>query len=121
MKIKLAALLALLMVAAVITFALRQQTLSELHAGNATLRQQLDAQSTAAASNSVMQGRLTNAVAELSEAERNELLRLRGQILPLRNEAEQASNRLAAAQQPNPPSAAATRGTPKAIRRNDQH
>jgi hypothetical protein len=99
MRIRFAVLLALLVIAALINYAVRQRTLNELRAGNATLRRQLEEQTTAASSQAAGAS-LTNAVVELSDAERNELLRLRGQILSLRNEAAQASSRVAELNRP---------------------
>ncbi len=106
MKTKLA--LALLAGAALVTlsFAVRQRTMNSLRASNQRLQQRLDAQTAAPAPapDPAPVIRQTNAASELSAEERTELLRLRGQVLPLRSELQAASNRVVALNQPKPDS-----------------
>jgi hypothetical protein len=102
MKIKFGLLFLSLAAVMVITFAVRQRTLNQLQAGNGTLRQQIEARAVPIEPNPQPKVEPTNAVIELSAEERNEVLRLRGQIAPLRSEVEAASNRVAELAQAKP-------------------
>lgn len=83
-----------------VTIGVRQRTLNELRAGNQSLREQLDAQSSAPAAEPPPAAQSTNLVVALSADERTELLRLRGQILPLRRELQEMSNQVVTLSQP---------------------
>lgn len=80
----------------------RQRTLNELRAGNEALRQQFNAQTPETAAGATLVVTSTNPVVALSPDERMELLRLRGQFLPLRRELQEMSNRLTSLAQPAP-------------------
>ena len=94
----------LFLVAVLIAVALgvRQRTLNELRAGNQSFLQQLEGQAPAPSAEPMPAVQATNAVFALSPDERAELLKLRGQILPLRRELQEMSNRLVALAQPPP-------------------
>ena len=85
-----------------VAFCVRQRTLNELRASNQSLRHQLDAQVPTLGAQPTPAVQPTNPVAVLSPDERTELLRLRGQILPLRRELQEMSNRVGVLAQPAP-------------------
>lgn len=87
---------------AAFSFVARQRTLNKLRAGNESLLQQINEQAVPPASVPATRSQSTNAVAQLSPDERRELLRLRGQIQPLRGELQDRSNRVAMLNQPRP-------------------
>src|SRR6476660_7111984 len=102
MKTRFALLFLSLAAVMAITFAARQRTLNQLQAGNGALRQQLEAPAVPVEPNPAPKVEPTNAVEELSAEERNEVLRLRGQIAPLLSELQAASNRVAEVAQAKP-------------------
>lgn len=75
--------------AGAILLASRQRMLKELRTSNESLRQEL---ATLSAASAVPDPGATNLVAPLTSEERSELLRLRGQIGPLRRELRALSN-----------------------------
>ena len=86
--------------AVMIFLAVRHRTLSNLRTSNASLQHQLDSQATAKMNASATTGHATNSVVQLNPEERTELLRLRGQMLPLHRELQDLSNRIAMLSQP---------------------
>jgi hypothetical protein len=86
--------------AVIILFAARHRALSRLRAGNASLQQQLDSQAVATVPEPATAGPSTNSIAQLNPDELSELLRLRGQISPLRRELQDMSNRVVMLSQP---------------------
>ena len=92
-----------LLICAVLTGAVlwvRQPILNQLRASNRSLHQQLKAQAPVPVAERTPPTRSTNPAIALSPVERTELLQLRGQILPLRSELQEMSNRVAALAQP---------------------
>jgi hypothetical protein len=81
--------------AAAVIFIVRQHELKALQAGNESLRGQVDLPDGDAASAPVAEVSPASSAAQLSPEEKNELLRLRGQVPPLRTEVVNASNRVA--------------------------
>src|SRR5262245_52224998 len=85
--------------AAGIAFIARQGTLAGLRADNVELRRRLEAQPTVVEPAVVQSVPVTNVVSDLTPDEQRELLRLRGQIQPLRRELAELSNQVARAEQ----------------------
>jgi hypothetical protein len=74
-----------------------QRTLNELRAANLSLQRQVEARAGAPDPAPASESPAPNPVAALTPQEQNELLRLRGQIQPLRQELTNISNRLSCA------------------------
>lgn len=102
MKLKLACALLGAAIVVVVAFAARQRTLNELRTGNESLRRRFDSQAAVPAPNPSAAVQPTHSVPPLSEDERSELLKLRGQFAPLQRELAEASNRVATLNQPKP-------------------
>ena len=84
--------------AAAIVFVARQGTLAGIRTENVELRRQLEAQPMVEPA--IVQGApMTNLVSALTADEQRELLRLRGQVQPLRRELAELSNQVARAEQ----------------------
>jgi hypothetical protein len=86
-------------IAVAISFVSGQSALDQIRAENLSLQEQIEART--AAPNPDPAGAPSNAVTALSPQELNELLRLRGQIQPLRSQLAGLSNRLAQFSRPN--------------------
>ena len=84
---------------AAITFIVRQGTLAGIRAENDHLRRQREEQPVMAEPAVVQSAPVTNVVSELTPEDQRELLRLRGQIQPLRRELVELSNQVARAEQ----------------------
>lgn len=78
-----------------VLFVVRQNTLSELRAGNESLRRQTEARNSGVVPEPAAGLSPSSSVAPLSASERSELLRLRGQVSSLRTATGEASNRVA--------------------------
>jgi hypothetical protein len=92
MRIAIVCLLLAATVAAAVFLVSGQSTLDELRVANLSLQEEINART--AASNLNPAESPSNTVADFSTQELNELLRLRGQIQPLRSECAGLSNRL---------------------------
>jgi hypothetical protein len=92
----------LVVVAAAACFVLRQRALSEIRSANESLREQVKTQGGGARPEVAAEVYSTNSALPLSAEERNERLRLRGQISSLHSEATAASNRVAVLIQSRP-------------------
>jgi hypothetical protein len=90
----------LVVVAAAACFVLRQRALSEIRSANESLREQVKTEGGGARPEVAAEVSSTNSALPLSAEERNELLRLRGQISSLHSEATAASNRVAGLARP---------------------
>ncbi len=86
-------LLLVILVVLAAVFVARQRTLNHLRADNASLRKRVELKESAHAL--AVRGTQTSPLAGLSEAERAELLRLRGSIAPLLQQLRDSSNRVA--------------------------
>jgi len=102
MRNKIAYFLLITALVVVMAFVARQRTLKGLRAGNESLRQQINTPAATPESAGLTESLSTNSVTQLSSAERRELIRLRGQIQPLRGELQDMSNRVALLNQPRP-------------------
>lgn len=91
-------------IAVIVILVARQRSLNELRADIELLRHQAGAQAAMPESALATEVQSTNSVAELNPGERRELLRLRGQIQPLRDELQDMSKRVALLNQPRPQS-----------------
>src|SRR5436190_20703727 len=96
---------------ATIIFIVRQGTLASIRADNDQLRQQPEAPPVVEPA-VVQKPPKGNVVAELTPDEQRELLRLRGQIQPLRRELAELSNQVARAEQRRTALAAAQQNAP---------
>jgi hypothetical protein len=95
-----------------IAFVSRQRTLEEMRVANRLLQQQVDASAALPDARPAAESPSANPVADLSPQEKIELLRLRGQIQPLRSELAGLSNRLSRLTRSESP---ATLGSPAAV------
>lgn len=87
-------------IALVVIFVARQRHLNELRVDIESLHRRIDAHALTPVSPIASELQSTNAVSKLNQEERWELLRLRGQIEPLRSELEAVSNRVTMRDQP---------------------
>lgn len=94
MKTRSALLLFAVCIALSVWLISRQRALLDLQAANEVLRQEIEARGSVFANPPPGQTDATNAPPELSAEEERELLRLRGQINPLRREFKELTNRL---------------------------
>lgn len=106
MKIVITCLLLAAIISVAFSLASGQRALNELRAANLSLQRQVEARAAAPNPGPASEAPPTNFVAALTPQEQSELLRLRGQMQPLRQELMDISNRLSSVTPPKTPAAA---------------